>query len=176
MDDLYHQILQRAAAPPVNPYNHNVAFGPSANCTLDICPPQQSVYGYIPDLASNTVFLAMFAAAMLVHAVIGLMWNQWWFTCCMVAGCVDEILGYAGRVWMSQDLWNFQAFMIQVGEFGNSWVLVTSVLAETSLTCCFGKSVLRPRPSSSALPSTSCSPKRKCPPPHASLPKTRGGD
>lgn len=90
-------------------------FGPNANCTLDVCCPEFSVYAYIPGLTSNAVFLAVFAVAMFVHALVGLIWNQWWFMCCMVAGCVDEVLGYAGRVWMNQDLWSFNAFMIQVG-------------------------------------------------------------
>ncbi|KAK2605361.1 hypothetical protein N8I77_008200 [Diaporthe amygdali] len=91
-----------------------IPFGPDANCTLEICGPDFSVYGYIPGLSSNAIFLAIFAVAMLAHVIIGLIWKQWWFMCCMVAGCVDEILGYAGRVWMNQDLWNFKAFMIQV--------------------------------------------------------------
>lgn len=97
-------------------YQQKTPFGPNANCNLDVCCPEFSVYGYIPGLAPNTAFLAVFAGAMLIHVLVGLIWNQWWFMCCMVAGCVDEILGYAGRVWMNQDLWNFNAFMIQVGE------------------------------------------------------------
>lgn len=94
-------------------------FGPKADCTLDVCCPEYSVYAYIPSLAGNATFLATFAVAMLVHVLIGLVWNQWWFMCCMVAGCLDEVLGYAGRLWMNQDLWNYNAFMIQVGELIN---------------------------------------------------------
>lgn len=91
-------------------------FGPNANCTLEVCCPEYSVYAYVPSLAGNATFLASFAVAMLVHVFIGLVWSQWWFMGCMVSGCLGEVLGYAGRVWMNQDLWNFKAFMIQVGE------------------------------------------------------------
>lgn len=116
---------QGVAEPPIcnvtnfPNYYVNKPFGPDANCTLDICCPEFSVYAYIPGMASNAAFLAVFAVAMLFHVLVGLIWNQWWFMCCMVAGCVDEILGYAGRVWMNQDLWSFNAFMIQVGELYN---------------------------------------------------------
>lgn len=41
---------------------------------------------------------------MLVHVLIGLVRKQWWFMGCMVAGCLDEILGNDGRVWISKDL------------------------------------------------------------------------
>lgn len=96
-------------------YSRYSPFGPNANCSLEVCCPEYSAYTYIPGLASNATFLATFGVAMLVHVLVGLIWNQWWFMCCMVAGCVDEVLGYAGRVWMNQDLWSFNAFMIQVG-------------------------------------------------------------
>lgn len=109
-------------------------FGPNADCTLDVCCPEFSAYAYIPDLTSNAAFLAVFAVAMLVHVLVGLIWNQWWFMCCMVAGCVDEILGYAGRVWMNQDLWSFNAFMIQVGELQNSCKYQATVKIPESIT------------------------------------------
>jgi hypothetical protein len=108
-------------------------FGPGASCTLDVCCPEFSVYAYIPGLAPNVALLAAFTVAMAAHVVIGLIWNQWWFMCCMVAGCLDEILGYTGRIWMNQALWNFRAFMMQVGEStGPSfWVIYCQVLRKS---------------------------------------------
>jgi hypothetical protein len=100
-------------------YCHYNPFGPDANCTLDVCCPEYSVYAYIPGRAPNLAFLAAFSLAMGAHAMIGLIWKQWWFMGCMVAGCLDEILGYAGRFWMSRYLWNFNAFMMQVGQLTN---------------------------------------------------------
>lgn len=91
-----------------------VFFGPQANCTLELCNPAWSVYGYRPDLGANIAFLCIFVAALLVHAALGLRWREWAFTGCMLAGCVDEIMGYAARIWMFHDLWDFNAFMIQV--------------------------------------------------------------
>lgn len=33
---------------------------------------------------------------------------------CMVAGCLDEVVGYSGRVMMWYNPFNFAAFMIQI--------------------------------------------------------------
>lgn len=94
-----------------------IFFGPHANCTSELCPPAWSAYGYRPDLVANLALLAAFTAALLAHIVIGVRWRQWSFMACMICGCLDEMLGYGARVWMYYDLWNFNAFMIQVGAF-----------------------------------------------------------
>lgn len=99
-----------------------VAFGPGANCTLAVCSPKYSVYGYIPSFEANLAFAIVFAVAIFLHVGAGVYSRSAWFMWCMVAGCLDEILGYAGRLWMSRDLWSFGAFMMQISE---SWGVVT---------------------------------------------------
>ncbi|KUI54341.1 Sphingoid long-chain base transporter RSB1 [Cytospora mali] len=110
MDSHNHPILQERAATMA----HYVFFGPHANCTLTVCDPKYSIYGYIPTFGANLAFAIIFACAIALHVGLGVWSRSVWFMCCMVAGCLDEILGYAGRLWMSHDLWNFRAFMIQV--------------------------------------------------------------
>ncbi|CAN8097136.1 unnamed protein product [Discula destructiva] len=89
-------------------------FGPHANCTLELCSPTWSVYGYRPSLGANLAFSCIFCAALLAHLAIGVRRKTWTFLACMVCGCLDATLGYAGRIWMFHDLWNFDAFIIQV--------------------------------------------------------------
>lgn len=91
-----------------------VYFGPHANCTLAVCNPKFSVYGYVPTFAANLAFAIAFVIAIVLHIGAGVWSGSAWFMWCVVAGCVDEILGYAGRLWMSRDLWNFRAFMMQI--------------------------------------------------------------
>lgn len=93
---------------------HYSPFGPGANCTLGVCCPENSVYAYIPGVVPNLFFSIAFAFALGLHIVPVV--NQWWFMGCMVTGCIDEILGYTGRLMMHSNLWDFKAFMIQVGE------------------------------------------------------------
>lgn len=92
-------------------------FGPDANCTLELCSPRWSVYGYRPSLAANVFFACIFFCAMVAHIAVGAKARAWSFMACTVCGCLNEMLGYAARVWMFHDLWNFSAFMIQVGSF-----------------------------------------------------------
>lgn len=101
-----------APRPPANV----VFFGPKANCTLDICPVQYSVYGYQPSLAANVAFIALNAVAVLIHMYLGIRWKQWWFMGCCIVGAVNSILGYVGRVMMHYNPFNFTAFMLQISE------------------------------------------------------------
>ncbi|SPO01165.1 related to phospholipid-translocating ATPase [Cephalotrichum gorgonifer] len=91
-----------------------VAFGPDANCTLEICPVEWSVYRYVPSLPANIVFAALFALAGLVHVYLGIRWRQWTFMGFMLLGCIVEIVGYAGRIMMHSNPFDFVGFMTQI--------------------------------------------------------------
>ncbi|WYZ40748.1 hypothetical protein EsH8_IV_001089 [Colletotrichum jinshuiense] len=98
--------------PPLPPYV--VIFGPKANCTLELCPLEYSLYKYRPNLAVNILFLALFALAGAVHIVLGVRWRTWWFMAFMLAGCLSEIIGYVGRIVMYNNPFEFVAFMLQI--------------------------------------------------------------
>ena len=97
-----------------------VVFGPRANCTLEICPVQSSVYGYRPSLAANLSFIALYTVASLIHVYLGIRWKQWWFMACMLVGAANAVIGYAGRVMMYYNPFNFAAFMLQISEHHSS--------------------------------------------------------
>lgn len=92
-----------------------IAFGPDGNCTLALCDLEQSVYRYRPSLPANVIFIALYSVAMAIHIYLGIRWKTRGFMVCMIVGCVDEILGYAGRVMMYYNPFKFVAFMIQIG-------------------------------------------------------------
>ena len=98
--------------PSRSPYM--VYFGPQANCTLDLCPVEYSVYGYRPSLAANISFIALNALAAVVHVYLGFRWKQWWFMGCMLVGVVNAIIGYVGRVMMYYNPFSFASFMLQI--------------------------------------------------------------
>lgn len=91
-----------------------VLFGPKSNCTLELCPITWSVYKYRPSLPANAIFLVLFALAMGVHIYLGVRWKSWWFMAFMIAGCLSEIIGYAGRIVMYNNPFSFSAFMVQI--------------------------------------------------------------
>jgi hypothetical protein len=85
--------------PPgvIRPPPYVVVFGPDANCTLDICPVEISVYGYRPSLAANITFIALYAIAAVIHLYLGFRWRYWWYTGCMLVGAINAIIGYVAR-------------------------------------------------------------------------------
>lgn len=99
-------------APGLPPYI--VVFGPSANCTLDLCPVEYSVYGYLPNLGANISFAILFGIASVVHAWMGIWGHHWFFMTCSLVGCVSAVVGYIARVLMHNDPFNFISFMIQL--------------------------------------------------------------
>lgn len=100
--------------PPGRMPGNFIVFGPRANCTLDLCPVEMSVYGYRPSLAANGAFIALFTIAAMIHAYLGIRWRSWWFMGCMVTGCFVITLGYIGRIILYYNPWSFAGFMMQI--------------------------------------------------------------
>lgn len=94
-----------------------IAFGPLANCTLDLCPIEYSVLRYRPSIPASSVFIALFSLSLLVHAGQGIWTRSWGYMGCMIAGCIIEIAGYAGRVVLHQNPFSFDGFITQIGSW-----------------------------------------------------------
>ncbi|KAL8916347.1 MAG: hypothetical protein Q9208_008571 [Pyrenodesmia sp. 3 TL-2023] len=99
--------------PPAD-YSTYKIFGPSANCTLALCPASLSVYQYQPTLAGNICFLVFYGLAMIAHIAIGLRWRTWFFVVCMFWGCVSEMIGYGGRIMLHRNPFDFEGFLVQI--------------------------------------------------------------
>ncbi|CRK46111.1 hypothetical protein BN1723_006890 [Verticillium longisporum] len=89
-------------------------YGPGANCTLDLCPIEWTVYQYRPILGVSIMFIILYFLALLVHVYLGFRWRTWWFASFMAAGCLAEVVGYIGRVLLYNNPWSFGAFLIQI--------------------------------------------------------------
>lgn len=95
-----------------------IAFGPMANCTLALCPVEWSVFQYQPSLAANAIFIAIFGVLMVAHLVQGVWYKAWSYMGCIVAGCILQIIGYGGRIMLHDNPFDFNAFLMQISEFG----------------------------------------------------------
>lgn len=104
--------------------NHNpnnlISYGPDENCTLTpgptYCPPSVGVYEYRPSLAANTVFIALFFIAMVIHLALGIRYKTWAFLFAIFWGCVSELIGYGGRVMLWENPFSFPGFLIQISK------------------------------------------------------------
>ncbi|EFY92456.1 RTA1 like protein [Metarhizium acridum] len=89
-------------------------IGPDANCTLDNCPAEWSIYGFRPSLAANATFLGLFILVGLAHGYLGFRWRSWGFMGGMILGCLSEAIGYAGRIMLYNNPFSFVGFMVQI--------------------------------------------------------------
>ena len=93
-----------------------IAGGRDANCTISACPIELSNYGYRPSIGASGALIGLYAICMVVQTALGWRYRSWGYTVAMVLGCIDEILGYAGRILLWQDPWGRPGFIMQIGE------------------------------------------------------------
>ena len=94
-----------------------IAGGKGATCTLSVCPVEFSVYGYRPSIAASSVLIGLYAVVIAAQVLLGWRHRSWGFMSAMLLGCVDEILGYVGRILLYQNPWNNAGFIMQIGEW-----------------------------------------------------------
>ncbi|KAL4808599.1 RTA1 like protein-domain-containing protein [Aspergillus unguis] len=80
-------------------------------CTLDTCPLSMASVEYIPNLAGQIIFMALFGIALLTQLGLGIRYKTWTFMVAMVLGLLGEIVGYGGRVSLHDNPFNGDAFL-----------------------------------------------------------------
>lgn len=90
--------------------------GDHVNCTISVCPVELSVYGYRPSLPLSAILIALYSVCGLVQLGLAWRYKTWGFCAAMVLGCIDEIIGWVGRILMYQNPWNNGGFIMQIGE------------------------------------------------------------
>jgi hypothetical protein len=76
-------------------------------CSLDVCPLEWSYWGYIPSLAANGLFLALFALSTILYLGQGMLSKRFIsFSTAMACGCILEVLGYIGRLMARHNVFN----------------------------------------------------------------------
>ncbi|KPM39587.1 hypothetical protein AK830_g6938 [Neonectria ditissima] len=94
--------------------NGLVTFGPNANCTLDTCPLEASLLRYQPNIPATAVPIAIFGLSLLLHTWQGARTKTWGFMGSMICGCILEIIGYAGRLIIHDNPFDFNGFLMQI--------------------------------------------------------------
>jgi len=83
---------------------------PQDECTLSTCPLAEAQVNYIPSLAGNAFFLAIFGLLLLLHVGLGVRYRTWGVLVVMFGGNVLEVLGYFGRVMMHYNPFKYGPF------------------------------------------------------------------
>lgn len=64
---------------------------------------QHFVFGYLPNLAGSSIFLAVFGACLLAQIVQGFRYKTWFFSAGAFIGLSLEIMSYVARLFMRAD-------------------------------------------------------------------------
>lgn len=96
--------------------NGLIPFGPSANCTLDLCPLEASILRYQPSIAATSVAIAIFGFSLLLNLGQGVYHQTWGFMGSLLCGCILEIIGYVGRIIIRDNPFDFNGFLMQISE------------------------------------------------------------
>ncbi len=118
--------------------NGYVSYGSHANCTLAVCPVEWSILTYQPSIPASAVFIALFTIGLAIHAYEGIRWRHTLgpFAVPIILGCIDEIIGYAGRIIMHDNPFSFAGFLMQISMFSMlTFFSVSSVFIITQRPC-----------------------------------------
>ncbi|TFK73781.1 RTA1-domain-containing protein [Pluteus cervinus] len=77
-------------------------------------PGANSPYGYIPTEAICILFLVLFSLSTVAHTGQATYYRMWWLFPSVITGGIGEILGWAGRLWSSQNVGLQTPFMIEI--------------------------------------------------------------
>ncbi|KAL2870301.1 RTA1 domain-containing protein [Aspergillus lucknowensis] len=94
--------------------NGLIAFGPAANCTLELCPVEWSILQYRPSVPASAVFIAIFGLSLLLNVGQGIYHREWGYMVTLIAGCILEIVGYVGRLILYDNPFDFNGFILQI--------------------------------------------------------------
>jgi hypothetical protein len=82
------------------------------SCTLRICSLKYGEVQYDPSFAANVAYTALFAVLLLAHLVLGISYRTWAFLVGMVCGLALEVVGYAARIGMHNNPFDFNTFVM----------------------------------------------------------------
>lgn len=78
------------------------------------CPVEASTYGYAPNLAVSVFFVCVFGACALAQLLLGIRFRTYTWCAGILLGVALECVGYAGRIMTHYNVWNGNAFDLQL--------------------------------------------------------------
>jgi hypothetical protein len=67
---------------------------------------------YLPTLPGNAVYAAAFGLLLLAQIGLGIKYQTWGFMVGMICGLVLEVVGYAGRIMLHGNPFDFNKFIM----------------------------------------------------------------
>ncbi|KAH6662430.1 RTA1-like protein [Plectosphaerella plurivora] len=77
------------------------------------CPVELTIYGDYFTQGACIFFVVAYGINLIAQGYFGWRLKSWGFVSCLAAGAILEFMGYVGRTVLSENPWNFGAFVIQ---------------------------------------------------------------
>ncbi|KAK4949811.1 hypothetical protein LTR10_011653 [Elasticomyces elasticus] len=120
----------------------NITYLPLDQCfnVSAQCPIENTIYGYYPSVGANCFFVAFFFMAAVMQLYGGIRYKTWTYLIAMFLACVDQGLGYIGRVMLHQNPYSSVGFQIQICclILGPAFNSAAIYLVLKHITLCFG--------------------------------------
>ena len=84
------------------------------NCTVETCPLSCAQVEYLPTLSGNVIYAAAFGLLLITQLGLGIKYKTWGFMVGMITGLLCEVVGYAGRIMMHYNPFDFNNFIMWV--------------------------------------------------------------
>jgi hypothetical protein len=81
-------------------------------CRIGTCLLECGYITFLPGLAGNVFYAAIFGILLIVHIILGVRHRTWGFMIGMVSGLALEILGYVGRLLLRKNPFEFNYFLM----------------------------------------------------------------
>jgi hypothetical protein len=81
-------------------------------CTIETCSLECTQLGFVPSLAGNAAYAVIMGILLLSQIVLGIKYRTWGFMTGMICGLLLEIIGYAGRIMLHHNPFDFNSFLM----------------------------------------------------------------
>jgi hypothetical protein len=78
--------------------NLTLLLDPDHLCNISICDLTLAHFNYIPNLAGNALYTAIFALYIFMNVLLGIRYKTWGYMIAMCLGLVGEVIGYVARI------------------------------------------------------------------------------
>ena len=81
-------------------------------CTIETCPLDWANIRYVPSLAGNAFYLALFIILLLAQIFLGVRHRAWSFMIALFGGETLEVIGYVARIQLHNNIFVYDSFLM----------------------------------------------------------------
>jgi len=127
-------------------------------CTISTCSIQCGQVKFIPTLSGNVAYATIMGLLLLAQLFLGIKFRTWGFMVGMVCGLILEVIGYAGRILLHYNPFDFNNFLLYLIPLtiGPAFLSGSIYLCLIRIVVVYGQNISRLRPRTYAIVFMTC--------------------